>query len=166
MCQEPLAARGTSAAWPSGARCDFERAGAQLLVGKHGARPLGIDANLWRVSLSHGARRGPERGFGERIAEIARRQAPDALVDDADERALLIRGQLRGDPMFSASQRIWGYETPDGSFAQFCRVQDHQLMERPKHLTWEEAACYTLTRSVSTILRQRDLEFRLGFLVF
>ena len=45
-----------------------------------------------------------------------------------------------GDPMFSASQRIWGYETPDGSFAQFCRVQDRQLMERPRHLTWEESA--------------------------
>lgn len=50
-----------------------------------------------------------------------------------------------GDPMYSASQRIWGYETPDGSFAQFCRVQSQQLMPRPKHLTWEEAACYTLT---------------------
>ena len=50
-----------------------------------------------------------------------------------------------GDPMFSPSQRIWGYETPDGSFSQFCRVQDRQLMERPKHLTWEESACYTLT---------------------
>jgi crotonyl-CoA carboxylase/reductase len=50
-----------------------------------------------------------------------------------------------GDPMFSPSQRIWGYETPDGSFAQFARVQDRQLMERPKHLTWEESACYTLT---------------------
>ena len=50
-----------------------------------------------------------------------------------------------GDPMFSTSQRIWGYETPDGSFAQFCRVQARQLMPRPKHLTWEEAACYTLT---------------------
>ncbi len=50
-----------------------------------------------------------------------------------------------GDPMFSPSQRIWGYETPDGSFAQFCRVQDRQLMTRPRHLTWEEAACYTLT---------------------
>ncbi|MCE4222644.1 crotonyl-CoA carboxylase/reductase [Methylobacterium sp. C25] len=50
-----------------------------------------------------------------------------------------------GDPMFSNSQRIWGYETPDGSFAQFCRVQSRQLMPRPKHLTWEEAACYTLT---------------------
>src|SRR5438105_1207876 len=42
-------------------------------------------------------------------------------------------------------QRIWGYETPDGSFAQFCRVQSRQLMEKPRHLAWEEAACYTLT---------------------
>ncbi|MCX7646959.1 MAG: crotonyl-CoA carboxylase/reductase [Rhodobacteraceae bacterium] len=50
-----------------------------------------------------------------------------------------------GDPMFSPSQRIWGYETPDGSFAQFTRVQARQLMKRPKHLTWEESACYTLT---------------------
>lgn len=50
-----------------------------------------------------------------------------------------------GDPMFSPSQRIWGYETPDGSFAQFCRVQSRQLMPRPRHLTWEESACYTLT---------------------
>ena len=50
-----------------------------------------------------------------------------------------------GDPMFSTSQRIWGYETPDGSFSQFTRVQAQQLMERPKHLSWEESACYTLT---------------------
>lgn len=50
-----------------------------------------------------------------------------------------------GDPMYSPTQRIWGYETPDGSFAQFARVQSRQLMPRPQHLTWEEAACYTLT---------------------
>ncbi|MEO9632941.1 MAG: crotonyl-CoA carboxylase/reductase [Sulfitobacter sp.] len=50
-----------------------------------------------------------------------------------------------GDPMYSSSQRIWGYETPDGSFSQFTRVQSQQLMPRPKHLTWEESACYTLT---------------------
>jgi crotonyl-CoA carboxylase/reductase len=50
-----------------------------------------------------------------------------------------------GDPMFSPSQRIWGYETADGSFGQFARVQAQQLMPRPKHLTWEESACYTLT---------------------
>ena len=50
-----------------------------------------------------------------------------------------------GDPMMSPSQRIWGYETPDGSFAQFTSVQAQQLMHRPRHLTWEESACYTLT---------------------
>lgn len=50
-----------------------------------------------------------------------------------------------GDPMFSPTQRIWGYETPDGSFAQFTRVQAQQLMPRARHLTWEESACHTLT---------------------
>ncbi|NVO17200.1 MAG: crotonyl-CoA carboxylase/reductase [Rhodoplanes sp.] len=50
-----------------------------------------------------------------------------------------------GDPMLSPSQKIWGYETPDGSFAQFCRVQSRQLLQKPVHLTWEESACYTLT---------------------
>ncbi|MEQ8291006.1 MAG: crotonyl-CoA carboxylase/reductase [Roseovarius sp.] len=50
-----------------------------------------------------------------------------------------------GDPMLSPTQRIWGYETGDGSFAQFTKVQAQQLMPRPKHLTWEESACYTLT---------------------
>lgn len=50
-----------------------------------------------------------------------------------------------GDPMFSPSQRIWGYETPDGSFAQFAPVQVGQLIPRPKHLNWEESACYAGT---------------------
>lgn len=50
-----------------------------------------------------------------------------------------------GDPMYSPTQKIWGYETPDGSFAQFSRVQAQQLMPRPQHLTWEQAASYTLT---------------------
>jgi crotonyl-CoA carboxylase/reductase len=49
-----------------------------------------------------------------------------------------------GDPMLSASQRIWGYETSYGSFAQFTRVQATQLLPRPRHLTWAASACYTL----------------------
>ena len=36
-----------------------------------------------------------------------------------------------GDPMYSPSQRIWGYETPDGSFAQFTNVQAQQLLPGP-----------------------------------
>jgi len=54
-----------------------------------------------------------------------------------------------GEPLLSNSQRIWGYETPDGSFAQFTKVQAKQLMKKPKHLTWEQSACYTLTLATS-----------------
>ncbi len=49
-----------------------------------------------------------------------------------------------GDPMYAPSFRIWGYENNWGSFAQFTKVQDHQCLPKPKHLSWEEAAAYML----------------------
>jgi crotonyl-CoA carboxylase/reductase len=49
------------------------------------------------------------------------------------------------DPMAAPSQRIWGYETTWGSFAQFTKVQAQQLLPKPKHLSWAEAASYGLT---------------------
>ncbi len=49
------------------------------------------------------------------------------------------------DPLAAPSQRIWGYETTWGSFAQFCKVQAQQLLPKPAHLSWEEAASYGLT---------------------
>jgi len=49
------------------------------------------------------------------------------------------------EPGASDKQLIWGYETPDGSFAQFCRVQAQQLLPKPEQLTWEESASYGLT---------------------
>jgi len=48
------------------------------------------------------------------------------------------------DPMAAPSQKIWGYETTWGSFAQFTKVQAQQLLPKPKALTWEEAASYGL----------------------
>src|SRR5262249_3010360 len=48
------------------------------------------------------------------------------------------------DPMFSPTFRIWGYESNWGSFAQFTKVQAHQCLPKPKHLTWEAAAAYML----------------------
>src|SRR5438309_8407126 len=48
------------------------------------------------------------------------------------------------DPLAAPSQMIWGYETTWGSFAQFCKVQAQQLLAKPKHLSWEEAASYGL----------------------
>src|SRR5437588_7258795 len=49
------------------------------------------------------------------------------------------------DPLAAPSQRIWGYETTWGSFAQFTKVQAQQLLARPQNLSWEEAASYGLT---------------------
>ena len=48
------------------------------------------------------------------------------------------------DPMAAPSQKIWGYETSWGSFAQFAKVQAQQLLSKPKALSWEEAASYGL----------------------
>src|SRR4051794_23072300 len=48
------------------------------------------------------------------------------------------------DPLAAPSQRIWGYETTWGSFAQFTKVQAQQLIPKPHALTWEEAASYGL----------------------
>ncbi len=49
------------------------------------------------------------------------------------------------DPMACKNQRIWAYETNWGSFAQFCLVQAQQVLPKPKHLSWVEAASYGLT---------------------
>jgi crotonyl-CoA carboxylase/reductase len=54
-----------------------------------------------------------------------------------------------GDPMYSPSFKIWGYETNYGSFAQFTRVQGHQCMPKPRHMTWEEAASYVLVAATA-----------------
>jgi crotonyl-CoA carboxylase/reductase len=48
------------------------------------------------------------------------------------------------DPLAAPSQRIWGYETTWGSFAQFTKVQAQQLLPRPQNLTWEAGASYGL----------------------
>ena len=49
------------------------------------------------------------------------------------------------DPLAAPSQKIWGYETTWGSFAQFCKVQSQQCLPKPARLSWEEAASYGLT---------------------
>ena len=49
------------------------------------------------------------------------------------------------DPLACPDQKIWGYETNWGSFAQFTKVQAQQLLPRPRHLSWLDAASYGLT---------------------
>ena len=53
------------------------------------------------------------------------------------------------DSMIDPSQRIWGFETNFGSFAEIAMCKANQLMPKPAHMTWEEAACLGLVSSTS-----------------
>ncbi|WP_372736961.1 crotonyl-CoA carboxylase/reductase [Nocardioides sp.] len=44
------------------------------------------------------------------------------------------------DTMMDPQQRIWGFETNFGGLADIALVKSNQLMPKPAHLTWEEAA--------------------------
>jgi len=63
-------------------------------------------------------------------------------VDDQDPSA-------HDDSMLAANQRIWGFETNYGGLAELSVVKANQLMPKPEHLTWEEAAVNGLCASTS-----------------
>lgn len=63
-------------------------------------------------------------------------------VDDQDHSA-------HDDSMLAANQRIWGFETNFGGLADLSIVKANQLMPKPAHLTWEEAAVNALCNSTS-----------------
>ena len=51
-----------------------------------------------------------------------------------------------GDPMFSPSSASMGLrDALTARLPSSPRCRRQQLMPRPRHLTWEESACYTLT---------------------
>jgi crotonyl-CoA reductase len=63
-------------------------------------------------------------------------------VDDQDPSA-------HDDSMLATNQRIWGFETNFGGLAELALVKANQLMPKPAHLTWEEAAVNALCNSTS-----------------
>jgi len=63
-------------------------------------------------------------------------------VDDQDPAA-------HDDSMLASNQRIWGFETNFGGLADLTVVKANQLMPKPRHLSWEEAACNALCNSTS-----------------
>jgi crotonyl-CoA reductase len=63
-------------------------------------------------------------------------------VDDQDPSA-------HDDSMLAANQRIWGFESNFGGLADLTVVKANQLMPKPRHLSWEEAAVNALTNSTS-----------------
>ena len=53
------------------------------------------------------------------------------------------------DTMLDPEQRIWGFETNFGGLAEVALVKANQLMPKPEHLTWEEAASPGLVNSTA-----------------
>jgi crotonyl-CoA reductase len=53
------------------------------------------------------------------------------------------------DTMLDPEQRIWGFETNFGGLAEIALVKSNQLMPKPGHLTWEEAASPGLVNSTA-----------------
>jgi crotonyl-CoA reductase len=53
------------------------------------------------------------------------------------------------DTMMDSEQRIWGFETNFGGLAEVALVKANQLMPKPDHLTWEEAASPGLVNSTA-----------------
>src|SRR5688500_7634527 len=63
-------------------------------------------------------------------------------VDDQDPSS-------HDDSMLAANQRIWGFESNFGGLAELAVVKANQLLAKPAHLTWEEAAVNALCNSTS-----------------
>ncbi len=63
-------------------------------------------------------------------------------VDDQDPTA-------HDDSMLALNQRIWGFETNFGGLADVTVVKANQLMPKPVHLSWEEAAVNALCNSTA-----------------
>jgi crotonyl-CoA reductase len=89
---------------------------------------VGSDAAGIVVRVGIGVRRW---SVGDRVV------ASPAWLDDQDPIS-------QADGMLCEEQRAWGFETNFGGLADFAVVKANQLLPKPAHLTWEEAAANTL----------------------
>jgi crotonyl-CoA reductase len=71
------------------------------------------------------------------------------------------------DGMLAADQRAWGFETNFGGLAHFAIVKANQLVPKPRHLTWEEAASSTLCAMTAyrMLVSPRGAQFKQGDIV-
>jgi crotonyl-CoA reductase len=79
---------------------------------------------------------------------------------------------LAYDDVVHAKENLaWGFETNFGGLAQLAIVKSSQLLPKPRHLTWEEAACNTLCAMTAyrmlvspngALMKQGDIVFVWG----
>jgi crotonyl-CoA reductase len=94
---------------------------------------LGSDAAGVIVRLGAGVRRW---SAGDRVV------ISPGYIDPEDPAA-------QNDSVTSSEPLAWGFETNFGGLADFAVVKASQLLPKPPHLSWEEAACTTLCAATS-----------------
>ena len=98
----------------------------------------------------------PYHVVGSDLAGVVLRTGPGCTVWQPGEEVVahclsveLESSDGHNDTMLDPEQRIWGYETNFGGLAELALVKTNQLMPKPKHLTWEEAATPGLVNSTA-----------------
>jgi len=98
----------------------------------------------------------PYHVVGSDLAGVVLRTGPGVSVwhpgDEVVAHCLSVElesPQGHNDTMLDPEQRTWGFETNFGGLAQLSIVKSNQLMAKPRHLTWEEAASPGLVNSTA-----------------
>ncbi|MEV7544695.1 crotonyl-CoA carboxylase/reductase [Streptomyces sp. NPDC089915] len=98
----------------------------------------------------------PYHVLGSDLAGVVLRTGPGVNRWKAGDRVVahclsveLESAEGHGDTMLDPEQRIWGFETNFGGLAELALVKSNQLMPKPEHLTWEEAASPGLVNSTA-----------------
>jgi crotonyl-CoA reductase len=112
---------------------------------------IGSDAAGVVVRVGAGVRRWSS---GDRVV------VSPGWLDDQDPRSYY-------DAAVTDTQRAWGFETNFGGLAHFAVVKANQLMPKPRHLTWEEAACNSLcaVTAYRMLVSPHALQFKQGDIV-
>jgi crotonyl-CoA reductase len=106
-------------------------------------------------------------GVVVRVGEMVRGWSPGdravvypCVIDTQDPRSQV-------DGMLAEDLRAWGFETNFGGLAHYTVVKGNQLLPKPRHLSWEEAACNT-TCAMSAyrmLVSPRAVQFKQGDIV-
>jgi crotonyl-CoA reductase len=98
----------------------------------------------------------PYQVVGSDLAGVVLRTGPGVHVwkpgDEVVAHCLSVeleRPDGHNDTMLDPEQRIWGFETNFGGLAEVALVKANQLMPKPDHLSWEEAAAPGLVNSTA-----------------
>lgn len=120
-----------------------------------------------RHDLPHHVVGSDGSGVVVKVGEAVRRWSPGDRVVlypcaiDSEDPVTQIDGMLAED------LRAWGFETNFGGLAHYTIVKATQLLPKPRHLTWEEAACNT-TCAMSAyrmLVSPRGAQFKQGDIV-